>query len=146
MNRMVIEPVLSCTAIGLNERFPLIKSIFGEYFSEGEHKVFWWMEQITDCYAGGLWDFYRISNGAGFMSPRVPSITGKVSINAPSGDAVCVSESGAGIIVTLLALAYLSYEVSERGEDAEHLRGQYNLLREYACGHPEAASILLAAD
>lgn len=146
MNRLVIEPVISCAPVPPRERLNFIKSLFGVNFSEGVQKAFWWMEQLTDSYVGGLWEFYRVSNGAYFMAARVPKHSGRVVLHSPSGDTVYVTEQAAGIIVTLLSLAYLSYEVSQRGENAQHLREQYQLLRQYAGEHPESLQILRAAD
>lgn len=146
MHRLVVEPLLSLELVRNTDRLRFVRKLFGAHFVEGEQKAYWWMAQLTQRYAGGLWDLYSISNGGGFMSPKISNHSGKIILHTPAGATVYVSDQAAGIIVTLLALSHLAYEVAQTGQDPLSLNTQHALLRDFAAEHAEAGSILQAAD
>jgi hypothetical protein len=36
---------------------------------KGEALVYGWLEQLSEDYTGGFWDFYTLSNGGFYMAP-----------------------------------------------------------------------------
>lgn len=93
-------------------------------------------------YRGGLWAFYRLSNGGFFLAPDSDQRF-KVSVagNDYEGE---VSAEAFGLIVTLFVLGTLCWIDNEalREKFSDH----YHQLRAYARDHAECAEVLGAID
>lgn len=104
-----------------------------------EFTVFNWMERLSAQYAGGLWNYYEVSNGAFYMAPtgHGPMLL-EWADNYFSGD---LSEDAAGIVASLFALSHLSFRFNSNA-----LADNYTRLLDYAYCHPEAVLIGRAID
>ena len=105
-----------------------------------EHLVYAWMGKLSS-YTGGYWDFYKLSNGGGYMA-LVKEDT--VTINSTNGFSFEMSSDAAGIVVTLFAMSHAS-EIFQGGA-RDSMIDQYHNLLDYIEFHPEAAKIYGAID
>jgi hypothetical protein len=111
---------------------------FGRHMMTVEHKVYDLMGRFVADYQGAFWEFYELSNGGFFMTPRIPSVRLSVESNGFQGQ---MSADAAGITVCLFAFSLLSFERNE-----EVFIRHFHWLRDYALGHVEAAQIFAAID
>jgi hypothetical protein len=106
-----------------------------------ENKVYDFLDKFCEGYNGGYWEFYRLSNGGGYMAPSIDDTTMKLEIES-NGYSGTMSGDAAGIVVTLFALNYLIW----RFPHATMLIDHYHALRDYAAEHSESAAIFAAID
>ena len=105
-----------------------------------EPMIFQFATQLAPAYAGGYWNFYRLSNGGFFMAPR-PDCAFQVA--ADNGFSGTMSAEALGMTASLYAYSNLSFGEGAFGEKcAEH----YHRLYEYMLTHAEAAAIRAAID
>ncbi len=125
-------------------RLDFLPAYFGvTQMMRGEALVYAWMCQLSKDYRGGYWNFYELSNGGFYLAPlKAKRLQLAVPGNGFSGE---VSADAAGVVATLFALGQLAAEV-EDGDAADELSTRYHLLRDFACGHEEAADITRAID
>lgn len=128
---------------GDNERLTFLPTYLGALMMRGENLVCAWMRRLSDDYAGGHWDFCKLSNGGFYLVPGGPEwLHVEVHNNGFSGG---VSADAAGIIATLFMLGQLATE-TEGTDDGDSLIRHYDRLVTYARAHAEARSILRAID
>jgi hypothetical protein len=97
---------------------------------------------LCEGYEGGIWTFYRLSNGGFYLAPQsVKPFNVLVASNDYEGE---VSADAFGIIVTLFVYGSLCWIDNEalREKFSEH----YHQLRNFAKDHPEAGAIFRAID
>lgn len=98
-----------------------------------------YLEQLSDDYKGGYWEFYELSNGGWYMAPRGEQRYRTQWLgNYYEGE---MSADAAGITASLYALCHLA-----NSTQADPLIEAYHLLREYAIEHPEWVEIGQAID
>jgi hypothetical protein len=128
------------------ERMSFLPSLTGSYFLRFEHLAFRSMEQATDDYGGGFWNYVKLSNGSGYMFPASDLKTFRMgSMNAWLGD---MSPEAAGIAISLCAFSWLSFDANAEGNQSVmfKLAENFHALREYAAEHKEAAAIFAFID
>ena len=106
-----------------------------------EPLIFSLTDHIADNYSGGYWDFYTLSNGGFYMSPRHDE---PFNVSCENGHEGRLSADALGIVVCLYAYSHLSFN-GQNGFDevcAEH----YHLLREFALDHSKSRGIFSAID
>ena len=125
-----------------------------------EEHVFHCMGSLCSDYDGGLWEYYRLSNGGWYIAPSQDEedqlLHMEVAGNYFSGE---VSPDAAGIICCMFVLCALNaqaydYAVKETDPDKkktymelnEYLHDTYHQLREFALDHKECAMIFRAID
>lgn len=106
-----------------------------------ENLVYAWMQKFCPLYSGGYWNFYRLSNGGGYMALCSQNA---VTIESTNGFSFDMSPDAAGIVVTLFAMSHAS-EIF-KGEARDNIVEQYHNLLNYVDFHPEAAKIYGAID
>jgi Antirestriction protein len=132
-----------------NQRLNFLPKMFSPsplYFLGGENLIFGYAKAYLTGYTGGLWTFYKASNGAHFAAPSEER-EWEIRI-ASNGFEATVSTEAAGIIVSLFALNVMVERAHGRGdgEVMELLADRYYELRDFAIQHPEYRTILKAID
>jgi hypothetical protein len=112
---------------------------FGRQLMMGEALVYQSLQSVCDAYSGGLWDFFELSSGGFYMTPR---LEGPLRIqcdgNGFDGEMSC---DAAGIVACLMAFNALAWQTREA-----HFGELFYQLRDFATQHAEAASIFAAID
>jgi hypothetical protein len=111
---------------------------FGRYMLVVERRIYNVMSQVASAYSGGYWRFFELGNGGFYMSP--PGEAYDIFIDGNGFDSR-MSADAAGITVCLFAFSQLSFE-----HPAEVFARHFHRLRDFACGHVEAARIFQAID
>lgn len=139
------EPAITATLVEEFRRMNFMPSLFtARYFIRGESAVFGLMDAMCQDYEGGLWQFYELSNGSGFMVPDMERVTLRVEGNGFDDD---MSGEAAGIVVTLFALNHLIYMAhASRHDECDELVNRYYGLRDFAASHAECDLIFAAID
>ncbi|MFP4891239.1 antirestriction protein [Paraburkholderia sp. EG304] len=135
------------TLVPESRRLGFLPGLFGERrMIRGEALVYAWANRLSPDYTGGLWNFYKLSNGGAYLAPTRPERFNVAAIG--SGYEGEMSADAFGVVVTLFALGQVAFEVAEsaRGADSDKLVDSYHALRSFALDHAEAASILRAID
>lgn len=124
-----------------DHRSNITADFFGSYFPRRiEPLIFALAEEMGHEYRGGLWQFYRLSNGAFYMAP---DFYGNFTVSCENGFKGAMSADALGITACLYAYSRLSFG---DGDCAEICAQQYHWLREYMLEHAEAREILAAID
>jgi len=133
MNDNIVEELVSAEG-----RINFLPDHFGSHFAKVENLFFDLARQFSDDYQGGLWIFFKLSNGAGYVSldPRR-----YFDLHTPNGFSAKVNGNTFGIIISLYAINWLS---NETGEDL--LIEQFYALRDFAAQHIHRAVIFRAID
>ncbi|WP_321266837.1 antirestriction protein [Alcaligenes faecalis] len=114
--------------------------LFGEqHFCYAESYVYTWMRKLCDKYNGGMWRFFKTSNGAMFMAPDSSEIMHLTWAMNWSDERI--SAGAAGIVATLFALNTL---INVGGN--EGLIERYYALSEFAADHHESSAIFRLID
>jgi hypothetical protein len=139
MNKPQVLPV-TANLVADNNRTSFLPKYFGECtMLRGEALIYAWMDQLSDDYTGGFWNFYTLSNGGFYMAPDYDkSIRVFVEGNGFEGN---LSSDAAGIVANLFALGQLTATTEN-----DRIINLYHLLREFAYNHPESNMILQAID
>ena len=134
--------MITCNKLPTHLRTPVTSELFGLNFPmKLEPLIFNLTDHIADNYSGGYWDFYTLSNGGFYMSPRHDE---PFNVSCENGFEGQLTSDALGIVVCLYAYSHLSFS-GRNGFDevcAEH----YHLLREFAFDHDEARGIFSAID
>lgn len=124
-----------------NDYYEHIGKLFGPHFAIClEPFVYHAARTLSADYCSGQWDFFSLSNGGFFMSPRSDKA---FSISCAYSVPVKLSAEGFGITACLFAFSHLSFG---RGAFAETCGRHYHLLRAFVNEHLEAPAIYRATD
>lgn len=119
-------------------RLAFLPRHFGRHFMQVESSIFGHMRNLCPDYTGGYWEFFDLSNGGCYITPRGESYV----LRAPNGFEGTVTGEVAGLIASLYAFSHLSFKF----ESEEVFAERYHQLRDFALDHAEAATILEAID
>lgn len=139
-------PTITAKLVPNNQRADFLPRHFGpRAYLKAENMIYTRMRALSDDYTGGLWKFYELSNGGFYMAPDEARLHVQCSGNGFDG---VLSGDAAGIAATLCMLSDLAFHLFHQGDaaGADHCSDAFHLLRDYACVHPEAISILDAID
>lgn len=132
---------ITCHRIPVNQRVSHTARLFGLNFPMRlEASIFNIAGNLASDYNGGLWDFWKLSNGGFYMTPAPDE---QFSVSAENGYEGIMSGDALGITACLYAYSHLSFG---DGAFAETCAEQYHWLREFALDHAEAGSIMQAID
>ena len=132
---------ITCQRIADASRMQHTDTLFGLHFPMRlEPTIFDMAGRLALEYRGGYWEFYALSNGGFYMSPRSTAVFDVSSDNGFEGQ---MSAEALGITACLYAYSHLSFT---EGDFAETCARHYHWLREYMFEHAEAKSILRAID
>jgi hypothetical protein len=106
-----------------------------------EPAVYGLTENMSEEYSGGYWDFWGLSNGGFYMSPRSDERFNVSCMNDYAGE---MSADALGITACLYAYSHLSFDQESQFTDT--CIQQYHWLRDYALDHDEAGDIFRAVD
>jgi len=116
--------------------------LFGLHFPMRlEPVVYTITDRIAEDYHGGFWDFWELSNGGFYMSPRSAK---RFNVSCDNGYDGAILSDALGITVCLYAYSNLSFGIESQFTDT--CTQQYHWLREYALDHDEAGDIFRAVD
>jgi len=105
-----------------------------------ERQVYSWLSTLSQDYSNGLWHFYTLSNGGGYLAPATPE---RFRIIVQSNDfSGTLSADAAGITATLFALSSLSFKFPR----IEILSTRFHQLWDFAGEHAERRLIFQAID
>jgi len=132
--------VVTAALVADSDRLNFLPKFFGpRLMMQGESLVFSWMDNLSEDYCGGLWNFYTLSNGGFYMAPESEAPM-RVSVNGNGFDGE-LSADAAGIVATLFALCQLANQTQD-----DKLIDLYYYLREYLDHHAEGSLIFRAID
>jgi len=141
MNTSTSNTAITRQRIATNQRISHTARLFGLNFPlKLEPAVFSIAGNLAAEYDGGLWEFYKLSNGGFYMAPDSAE---QFSVSAENGYEGSMSGNALGVTACLYAYSHLSFG---EGAFAETCAEQYHLLREYMLGHRESGEILQAID
>ncbi len=132
--------LITCTLVPESRRMSHTGKMFGTAFPfRLEPTVYAWAERLSPDYTGGYWHFYRLANGGFYLAPASDQ---DFRLASPNG--FTLTPDAFGITCCLYAYGRLAYAPSSGFTEtcAEH----FHRLREYALGHREAQTILIAID
>ncbi|HDR9164780.1 TPA: antirestriction protein, partial [Burkholderia vietnamiensis] len=102
---------VTATAVPETERLNFLPDVFGQkIMMHAEALLYHFARSFApDDYSGGMWEFYKLSNGSGYAAPTTPerynlSISGNGFEGSMSADA-------AGIVFTLFAMNRMCFEL-----------------------------------
>lgn len=144
-NVVMHNPALTATPVPDEQRIAFWPQHFGTVpqWVTLEPHIFAWMDRVCADYRGGIWHFYTLSNGGGFMAPETDGDNEEKwgLFNTMNGNGVEMGAEAAGIAVCLLAY---SHHACRTGCDA--MTEHYYRLRNYALRHPECNAIMHIID
>lgn len=128
------------------KRMEFLPELFGmNLMMRAERLMYAYAGRLSGDYKGGLWEFYKLSNGGGYAAPMTPermSLT--VQGNGYEGE---MSADAAGVVISMFVLSQLFNECHGVNNGLmEKLVDHYYQLREFAMDHAEAREILRAID
>ena len=129
------------TIVPESQRMNTVDDLFGvRYVTLFEPTVFNMAGMLAVDYDGDYWEFYTLSNGGFFMSPRACTIFVVSCQNGFEGE---LSGNALGLAAVMYAYSHLSF-----GTDAfaDLCATQFHLVRAYALEHPESVTIMQAID
>ncbi|CAG9264281.1 Antirestriction protein KlcA [Burkholderia diffusa] len=137
MNSDVVE--IRSEQVAEDQRMAFLPQYFGARYLHGEGCVYGWARRLCSSYSGGVWQFFRVSNGGFFLAPEMAEpVSVRWNLNSYEGT---MGAEAFGIVVTLFALCHMAETF---GDDAYVER--YHLLRDFAATHPERREIFRAID
>lgn len=116
-----------------DDRYQVLPRHFGRYMILVEDAVYQATRRLVSEYDRGYWKCYELSNGGFYMAPDLRPM--RVAIGR-RGCGHEMSADAIGITVCLLTFRRGSYQYPQSS-----FARQYDLLREFACLHSEAALI-----
>lgn len=123
------------------ERISHTAKLFGLNFPMRlEPVIFSIAGNLSREYNGGLWEFFKLSNGGFYMAPASDE---QFNVQCENGYEGELSPDAFGIVCCLYAYSHLSFG---DGAFAETCAKQFHLLREFALDHAETSSIMRAID
>ena len=140
MDNLISTDVITATLVPDAKRLDFLPSLFGtRLMMRGEGLVYDWMGRLCPDYCGGYWEFYRLSNGAGYLVPRCAGPV-RIAVDG-NGFSGSMSADAAGIVATLFALCDLAAQVRD-----DAVIDLFHGLRDFAAEHAEMALIFAAID
>ena len=125
-----------------NQRLSVIEKLFGTHFPVRlEPTIYGITEEMAEGYSGGLWNFYRLSNGGFDMAPEADEHYNVHCANYWQGK---LSADALGIVACSYCYSFRSF--SRDVEFARLCAQHYHWLREFMFDHSEVGSILEAID
>jgi hypothetical protein len=122
-----------------SKRMNTLPRYFGRQLMIGEALVYQSLQSICEVYSGDFWDFFELSNGGFYMTPRLEApLRIQCAGNGLDGEMSC---EAAGIVACLMAFNALAWQTREA-----HFGELFYQLRDFAAQHAEAASIFAAID
>jgi hypothetical protein len=122
-----------------SKRLNTLPRHLGREWMIGEALVYQSLQSVCEAYSGGLWDFFELSSGGFYMTPRMDGpLHIQCKVNGFSGQMSC---DAAGIMACLMAFNVLAWHTRET-----HFGQLFYQLRDFAAQHAEAASIFAAID
>jgi hypothetical protein len=122
-----------------SKRMNTLPRYFGRQLRMGEALVYQSLQSVCDAYSGGFWDFFELSSGGFYMTPRMEGpLRIQCEGNGFDGEMSC---DAAGIVACLMAFNALAWQTREA-----HFGELFYQLRDFAAQHAEAASIFAAID
>ena len=138
-----MSKTITAKAVPTVERLRFLPEFFSErLMMKGEALIYQQADQLSADYTGGLWTFYRLSNGGCYLAPETDKrFNVFVQGNDYEGE---VSTDAFGVIVTLFVFGALCWVDNEalREKFSDH----YHQLRDFAKDHAEAGAIFRAID
>ncbi|MGN7915721.1 antirestriction protein [Enterobacter sp. 22466] len=139
------EPALTVTLVQDEQRVGFWPQHFGSIpqWITLEPQIFAWMDRFCADYIGGIWNFYRLSNGGAFMTPEAcGDDDGKWALfNSMNGNGAEMSAEAAGIAVCLMTYSHHAMRT-----ECDAMAGHYYRLRDYALIHAECNAIMHIID
>jgi hypothetical protein len=138
-----VSKTVTAKAVPETHRLSFLPEFFGERLMlKGESMIYQQAELLSLDYKGGLWTFYKLSNGGCYLAPETDTrFNVFVHGNDYEGE---VSADAFGVIVTLFVFGALCWIDNEtlREKFSDH----YHQLRAFAMDHAEAGAIFRAID
>lgn len=135
---MESEPSITARIVTTPERKKMLSTLFSTRSEQVEQGIYRLMNQLSDDYQGGYWEYYLLSNGSFYMAPSLDNFLHiRWSGNGFEGT---LSADAAGIIACLFTYSLLSFHGCNNCQD------MYHTLLDYAELHPEASLIFQAID
>lgn len=129
------------------QRLTFLPDLFSTDFMRSEATVYAYAERFFEGYQGGMWQFYRLPAGGGFMVPELDA--GTVMFTQPGNwFEQEVSAEVAGIIITALVLNHRSFHHDHHDQEelCRHFCRRYQQLMDFVNTHPDASLIYRALD
>ncbi|MCA7912080.1 MULTISPECIES: antirestriction protein [Burkholderia] len=121
------------------QRMHFLPHYFGARYLHGEAFVYDWARRLCSTYNGGMWHFFRLSNGAFYLAPEIAApVSVRWNLNSYEGS---MGAEAFGIVVTLYALCHMAETFGD-----ERFIDHYHALRAFAVQHPEQREIFRAID
>jgi Antirestriction protein len=138
-----VSKTITAKAVPTVERLRFLPELFTvRMMIRGEAMIYQQADQLSADYDGGLWTFYRLSNGGGYLAPDTDK---RFTVYVPGNDYEGeVSADAFGVIVTLFVFGSLCWIDNE--ELREKFSDRYHQLRDFAKDHAEAGAIFRAID
>ncbi|MFM0224185.1 antirestriction protein [Paraburkholderia dipogonis] len=138
-----MSKTITATVIPTVDRLRFLPGIFtARLMIQGEGLTYQQATNLSADYKGGLWTFYRLSNGGGYLAPDTDRrFNVSVQGNDYEGE---VSADAFGVIVTLFVFGALCWIDNETLR--EKFTDHYHQLRDFAKDHTEAGAIFRAID
>ena len=141
MNTSTSNTAITRQRIATNQRISHTARLFGLNFPMRlEPAIFSIASNLSSEYDGGLWEFYKLSNGGFYMAPAQEE---QYSVSSENGYEGSMSADALGVTACLFSYSHLSFG---DGAFAETCAEQYHLLREFALDHADVSSIMQATD
>lgn len=133
---------ITCKSVPEHQRLQHTAKLFGLHFPRAiEPTIYNITDSIAEDYNGGYWEFYELSNGGFYMSPKSDK---PFQVSCENGFEGEMSADTLGISVCLYAYSLFSF--SRNPGLAKVCARQYHLLRDYMLDHSDARAILAAID
>jgi hypothetical protein len=138
MNDLSSAAVICARRVSDEERSRTLPRHFGANYIIVEDAIYSWMDQLSEQYSGGFWQFYELSNGGFYMAPTYEGLAVQVEGKGYQGR---MSGDAAGIVACLFAFSHLSFRIRD-----DMFARHYQLLLPFAAEHREAGAIVAAID
>ncbi|WP_180279129.1 antirestriction protein [Janthinobacterium sp. BJB304] len=133
-----ICPIGAVLVTDVDERMECLPNVAGMRCVLLEFTVYSMLGRMSQDYAGGYWDFYKLSNGGFYMAPQTD---GTFRMRCENMFEAEVNAQTAGLIACAMAYSHLSFS-----EEAGCFGEAYMLLWQYLAQQPNAATIFAALD
>ena len=140
------KSTIVATPVPVVKRLNFLPELFGpKLMMRAEGLLYSYAGSLTSDYQGGLWEYYKLSNGGGYAAPTSPErMTISVHGNGFEGEMSC---DAAGVVISLFVLNQLTWECQGKNDELmEKLSDHYYQLRDFAGDHAEAKLIFRAID
>jgi len=135
-NAMTVNP---------ESRMGFLPMLFSEDFIRAESNIYSYADRYIKNYTGGIWLFYNLPCGGGYMAPDMGSVT---VCNPENWFEREMSADAAGIFITAIVLNHRSWMHSHHDEEelCTHHCQRYEQLMSFVETHPERELIMRALD